>query len=140
MAGKGRRGGGGGRSCRWAAGRGGEEQRAGGGGRSGARAPPSAAAHKAHVVEVLPVGAAQRELGEGDGRRAAEGATHGAAEVPVAQARDAVPEGAQSVRAHKRPDQPSGAGNETLAPGDSSKPPPPTTTAVFPDKVVGQTV
>ncbi|BAS95096.1 Os05g0538600 [Oryza sativa Japonica Group] len=68
--------------CRWAAGRGGEEQRAGGGGRSGARAPPSAAAHKAHVVEVLPVATAQRELGEGDGRRAAEGAAHGAAEVP----------------------------------------------------------
>jgi hypothetical protein len=46
----------------------------------------------------------------------------------------------QPVRAHRRPDQPAGAGNETVAPGDSSKPPPPTAAALFPDSVAGQTV
>ncbi|WVZ56084.1 hypothetical protein U9M48_006664 [Paspalum notatum var. saurae] len=44
------------------------------------------------------------------------------------------------VRAHRRPDQPGGAGNETVALGDSSKPPPPTAAALFPDNVAGQIV
>ena len=47
---------------------------------------------------------------------------------------------AQPVRAQSRPDQPVGPGNDTLAPGASSKPPPPTATTLLPDNVAGQIV
>jgi hypothetical protein len=46
----------------------------------------------------------------------------------------------QPVRAQRRPDQPAGAGNETVALGDSSNPPPPTAAALLPDNVAGQIV
>ncbi|BAS83126.1 Os03g0233251, partial [Oryza sativa Japonica Group] len=67
--------------------------------------------HQAHVVEVLPVGAAQRELGEGDRRRAAEGAAHGAAAVPrdAGEGRGA---GGCTVRARPQAAGPTSRGRE----------------------------